>query len=107
MAWINLVLAGFLEIIWAFFMKKSAGFTLLMPSVIAIFTMIASFLLLSLAMRTLPLGTAYVVWTGIGAVGAFVVGIVVLGEAVTPMRLLAAMLIVAGIVLMKLSDSVA
>ena len=105
MAWIYLVLAGFLEIVWAFFMKKSAGFTLIVPSAITIITMIASFALLSIAMRTLSLGTAYTVWTGIGAVGAFAVGVVVLGEAATPMRLIAALLIVAGIVLMKLSSS--
>lgn len=105
MAWGYLVLAGLLEIIWAFSMKKSAGFTLLVPSTITIVTMIASFALLSLAMRSLPLGTSYTVWTGIGAVGAFVVGILVLGEVVTPMRLIAALLIVAGIVLMKVSSS--
>lgn len=105
MAWIYLLLAGVLEIVWAFFMKKSAGFTLLAPSAVTIVTMIASFALLSLAMRSLPLGTAYTVWTGIGAVGAFAVGVLVLGEAVTPMRLAAALLIVAGIVLMKFSGS--
>lgn len=104
MAWIYLVLAGVLEIVWAFFMKKSAGFTLLIPSTITLCTMIASVVLLSMAMRSLPLGTAYTVWTGIGAVGAFAVGILVLGEAATPMRLIAALLIVAGIVLMKLSS---
>jgi quaternary ammonium compound-resistance protein SugE len=65
--------------------------------------MIASFWLLSLSMKTLPLGTAYTIWTGIGAVGAFVVGIAILGEAATPMRLLAATLILAGLVMMKLS----
>lgn len=105
MAWIYLVAAGFLEIVWAFYMKKSAGFTLLTPSVITIVTMIASFALLSVSMKSLPLGTAYTIWTGIGAVGAFVVGIVVLGEAVTPMRLLAGALIVTGIVMMKLSSA--
>jgi quaternary ammonium compound-resistance protein SugE len=68
-------------------------------------TMIASFVLLSVSMKTLPLGTAYTVWTGIGAVGAFLVGIAVLGEAVTPMRLLAAVFILAGIVMMKLSSA--
>ena len=66
MAWIYLVLAGVLEIVWAFYMKKSAGFTLLVPSTVTIVTMIASFALLSIAMRTLPLGTAYTIWTGIG-----------------------------------------
>jgi len=103
MAWIVLVCAGLLEIAWAFFMKKSNGFTLLGPSAITIVTMIASFALLALAMKTLPLGTAYTIWTGIGAVGAFVVGIVVFGEAVTPLRCLAALMIVAGIVTMKLA----
>jgi quaternary ammonium compound-resistance protein SugE len=105
MAWIYLVLAGLLEVVWAFFMKKSEGFTIFVPGAITIVTMIASFALLSVSMRTLPLGTAYTIWTGIGAVGAFVVGIVVLGEAATPMRLAAGGLIVSGIVLMKLSST--
>ncbi len=105
MAWIYLAVAGLLEIVWAFYMKKSEGFSLLTPSVITIIAMIASFALLSVSMRSLPLGTAYTVWTGIGAVGAFVVGIVVLGEAITPMRVAAAVLIVSGLVLMKLSSS--
>jgi quaternary ammonium compound-resistance protein SugE len=104
-AWIFLVAAGLLEVIWAFFMKKSAGFTLPVPSAITLMTMIASFVLLSVSMKTLPLGTAYTVWTGIGAVGTFLVGIAVLGEAVTPMRLLAAVFILAGIVMMKLSSA--
>jgi quaternary ammonium compound-resistance protein SugE len=104
MAWVLLVIAGILEVVWAFFMKKSAGFTLLTPSVITIVAMIASFGLLAVAMKMLPLGTAYAVWTGIGAVGAFVVGIVVLGEAATPLRLAAAALILAGIGLMKLAS---
>lgn len=105
MAWIYLALAGSLEIVWAFFMKKSAGFTLPLPSLITITTMIASFALLSVSMRTLPLGTAYTIWTGIGAVGAFTLGVLVLGEAATPIRLVAAALIVSGIVLMKMSSS--
>lgn len=105
MAWIYLLIAGVLEIGWAYSMKKSEGFTLLVPSAITITTMIASFALLSVAMRSLPLGTAYTIWTGIGAVGAFAVGVMVLGEAATPMRLLAAALIVCGIVLMKMSTA--
>lgn len=104
MAWTLLVAAGLLEIAWAFFMKKSAGFTLLVPTVITVVTMIASFGLLSVSMKTLPLGTAYTIWTGIGAVGTFLLGIAMLGEAATPMRLFAALLIVSGIVLMKLSS---
>ena len=103
MAWILLIVAGVFEVVWAYYMKQSGGFTRVLPSVITIATMIVSFLLLSLAMRTLPLGTAYTVWTGIGAVGAFVVGIAVLGDAVGAMRVVAAALILSGIVLMKLS----
>lgn len=106
MAWIYIFVAGVLETVWAFTMKKSDGFSLFIPTVITIVTMIASFGLLSLAMKTLPLGTAYMVWTGIGAVGAFVVGIIVLGEPVTPVRVIAALLIISGIITMKLaSDS--
>lgn len=104
MAWIVLIAAGLLEVVWAFFMKKSEGFTVLVPTVITLVTVIASFVLLSISMKTLPLGTAYTVWTGIGAAGAFVFGIVLLGEAVTPMRIVAAMLILAGLVMMKLSE---
>lgn len=103
MAWIFLFCAGLLEVAWAYFLKRSAGFSLLVPSVLAIVAMIASFWLLSLSMKTLPLGTAYTIWTGIGAVGAFVVGVAILGEAATPTRLLAAMLILAGLMTMKLS----
>ncbi len=105
MAWVYLFVAGVLEIGWAYSMKKSEGFTLLVPSVITIVAMIASFALLSIAMKTLPLGTAYTIWTGIGAVGAFVVGITVLGESASAMRLAAGALIVAGIVMMKLSTA--
>jgi len=103
LAWIVLFCAGLLEVVWAFFMKKSAGLTLIGPSVVTLVAMVASVVLLSYAMRSLPLGTAYTIWTGIGAVGAFIVGIVVLGEAATPMRLAAGLLIVSGIVLMKFS----
>lgn len=103
MAWVYLGIAGLLEVIWAFAMKQSDGFSRLVPSIVTIVTMIASFALLSFSMKSLPLGTAYTVWTGIGAVGAFVVGIVVLGESISPMRIAAALLIVSGLVMMKLS----
>ena len=105
MAWIFLLVAGGLEVVWAYFMKESNGFSRLWPSVITIVAMIASFGLLSAAMRTLPLGTAYTIWTGIGAVGAFVVGIVFLGEQVSAMRIAAAVLIVSGLVMMKLASN--
>lgn len=104
MPWIYLVAAGFLEIVWAYSMKQSHGFSRLTPSLITIATMVASFWLLSLSMRSIPLGTAYVIWTGIGAVGAFVVGIALLGEPVNAVRMLAAVLIVSGLVLMKISS---
>ncbi len=81
MAWILLFFAGLLEIVWAFAMKQSHGFTRLWPSVTTIGAMLGSFGLLALAMRSLPLGTAYMVWTGIGAIGAFALGVLVLGEA--------------------------
>ena len=104
MAWVYLVLAGALEVVWAFSMKQSEGFSKLVPSVVTGVTMIASFALLSLSMKTLPLGAAYTIWTGIGAVGAFVVGIYFLGEPLTALRVFAAVLIVSGLVLMKLSS---
>ncbi|MGK5036010.1 quaternary ammonium compound efflux SMR transporter SugE [Janthinobacterium sp. LB3P118] len=105
MAWILLLIAGMFEVVWAYSMKLSEGFTRLTPSVITVVMMIASFGLLSIAMRTLPLGTAYTIWTGIGAVGAFIVGIIALGEQLNAMRVCAAVLIVCGIVLMKMSSS--
>lgn len=104
MAWILLSLAGVLEIVWAYFMKESHGFTRLGPSIITLIAMIASFALLSVSMKSLPLGTAYTVWTGIGAVGAFIVGLIILGEPANAMRIVAALLIVSGIVLMKLAS---
>lgn len=104
MAWGLLIIAGLFEVVWAYSMKLSNGFTRLLPSAVTLVMMLASFSLLALSMRTLPLGTAYTIWTGIGAVGAFVVGIVMLGEQVNTTRILAAVLIVSGIVLMKLSS---
>ena len=104
MAWAILILAGIFEIIWAYSMKMSEGFTRLTPSVVTIIFMILSVVLLSMSMRTLPLGTAYTIWTGIGAIGSFVVGIIILNEPITAMRMIAAVLIVSGLVLMKLSS---
>lgn len=105
MAWILLFFAGLLEVVWAFLMKQSEGFTRIWPTIGTLAFMIGSFGLLSIAMRSLPLGTAYTIWTGVGAVGAFVVGVVVLGEQITAMRVIAAVMIVGGLVLMKLSSS--
>jgi quaternary ammonium compound-resistance protein SugE len=105
MAWMFLLTAGLLEIVWAFTMKLSQGFTRGGPTAVTVISMLASFALLSISMKTLPLGTAYTVWTGIGAVGAFVVGVAILGEPLTSGRIVATALIVAGLMLMKLSTS--
>src|SRR5471030_1966365 len=83
MSWFLLFIAGLLEVAWAAGLKTSEGFTRLWPSVFTLVTAVGSFALLAMAMRQLPLGTAYAVWTGIGAIGAFVFGIVMLGEALT------------------------
>ena len=104
MAWIVLVLAGMFEVIWAYSMKMSEGFTRFVPSVITLIFMVLSFALLAYAMRSLPLGTAYTIWTGIGAVGSFLLGIFVLGEPASALRMLAAVLIISGLVLMKVAS---
>ncbi len=104
MAWFLLILAGAFEVVWAYSMKLSNGFTRIGPSVVTIVAMIISFGLLAVAMRTLPLGTAYTIWTGIGAVGAFILGLTLLGEPASVMRIIAAVLIVSGLVMMKLAS---
>jgi len=104
MAWIFLIIAGLLEVVWAYAMKQSQGFTRLGPTLIMLVTMAGSFGLLTLAVRSLPLGTAYAVWTGIGAVGAFIVGIVWLGETASVIRLVAAGMILSGLITMKLAS---
>jgi quaternary ammonium compound-resistance protein SugE len=105
MAWLQLFAAGILEIIFAYAIKESDGFSKLLPSLMTLLTVIGSFWLLSSAMRTIPMGTAYTVWTGIGGVGAFIVGITVLSEPITVLRLLAATLIISGLILMKVGGS--
>ena len=103
MAWAILITAGGFETVWAYYMKLSDGFSRPGATVVTFAAMAVSIGLLGMAMKSLPLGTAYSVWTGIGAVGAFVVGIVMLGESVSALRLLAAAMIVGGIVLMKVA----
>ncbi|OWJ98235.1 QacE family quaternary ammonium compound efflux SMR transporter [Pseudomonas sp. A46] len=105
MAWIYLTVAGILEVVWSFTMKQSDGFTKLTPSIITVVAALVGFVMLSFSMRTLPLGTAYTIWTGIGAVGAFLVGIVVLGEPANTVRIAAAVLILTGLVMMKVSST--
>ena len=103
-AWVALLVAGLFEVVWAYTMKLSNGLTSLYYSSITIVAMIISFGLLAFAMKSLPLGTAYMIWTGIGAIGAFVVGIMILGEPMTFLRILAAMLIFSGLILMKMAS---
>lgn len=105
MAWISLIFAGLLEVVWAYLMKQSDGFTRIVPTIACIVTMIASFGLLAFAMRSLPLGASYMIWTGIGAVGAFVVGVALMGEPANLPRIAAALLIVSGLALMKFSHT--
>ena len=105
MAWLVLFVAGLFEVGWAVGLKYSAGFTRFWPSVGTAAAMVISVVLLGLAMRSLPLGTAYAVWTGIGAVGTVVLGIVLFGEPATLARLLSVGLIVAGIAGLKLTHS--
>jgi quaternary ammonium compound-resistance protein SugE len=105
MAWIQLALAGLLEIVWAVGLRYTDGFSKLTPSVVTVAAMGGSFLLLAQALRQIPIGTAYAVWTGIGAVGAAIFGIVVLGESAAPVRLACLALIVAGIVGLRLAPA--
>jgi quaternary ammonium compound-resistance protein SugE len=104
MAWLILLVAGLFEVVWAFSMKQAVGFTRLVPSLVTGVAMLISCTLLAWSMRTLPLGTAYTVWTGVGAVGAFIVGVIVLKEPVGTGRLAAALLIISGLVLMRISS---
>ena len=104
MAWVYLGVAGLLEVLWAYMLKVSNNLTKPVEATVAVVAMIASFWVLSLAMKELPLGTAYVTWTGIGAVGAFILGIVFLGEAATAMRIGSALLILAGMIGLKLAS---
>lgn len=105
MPWLHLIIAGLLEVAWAIGLKHTEGWTRLWPSVITALLMIASFFFLSLALRTLPIGTAYAIWTGIGAVGTAMAGILVFGEPHTAARLACIVLIVAGIVGLKLTTA--
>ena len=104
-AWVVLFVAGLLEIAWAVGLKYTEGFTRLWPSVATVIAMIGSMALLGVALRTLPVGTAYAIWTGIGSVGTAVLGIILFREPATAMRLVCIALIVAGIVGLKLTST--
>ncbi|AQZ94684.1 quaternary ammonium compound efflux SMR transporter SugE [Halopseudomonas phragmitis] len=101
MAWIFLVTAGLLEVGWALGLKASAGFTRPLPSILTLLAMAASFYLLAQAMKVLPVGTAYAIWVGIGAVGTVVLGILIYGDSANPLRLASLLLVLAGLVGLK------
>lgn len=104
MAWFYLVLAGAFEVEWAIGLKYSQGFTKLVPSVLTILGMIASFYFLSLSLKNLPLGTAYAIWTGIGTIGTTILGVILFKEPIDIMRIICILLIVSGIVGLKLTS---
>lgn len=106
MAWINLFIAGLFEIGWAVGLKYTNGFTKLWPSVITIIGMILSFYFLSAAIKSIPIGTAYAIWTGIGAVGTAILGILLFGESKEIIRIFFIFLIVVGIVGLKIFSKV-
>ena len=105
MAWLTLVLAGLLEMVWALGLKYTQGFTRPLPSVVTGAAIVASMVLLARAARTLPIGTAYAVWVGIGTLGAAIGGAVLFGEAVTPWRAAFLLLLLAAIVGLKVTAS--
>ena len=104
MIWLILVLAGFFEVAWAVGLKYTHGFTRLGPTIFTIVGMLLSFWLLAQAMKQLPLGTAYAIWVGIGAVGTFIAGIILFNEAASLLRIISVLLIVTGLVGLKLAN---
>lgn len=104
MAWILLFVAGLFEVAWAVGLKYTEGFSKLVPSALTVAAMIASVLLLGLAMKDLPVGTSYAVWTGIGTVGTVILGIVLMGDSAAPVRLVCLGLIMLGILGLKLTS---
>ena len=102
MSWLLLTIAGILEIAFALGMKSSEGFTRLIPALFTIVTGLSSVLLLSISLRTLPVGTAYAVWTGIGAAGTAILGMMMLGDSAAPLRLFCIVLILAGVIGLRL-----
>ncbi|MHC6180025.1 DMT family transporter [Clostridium sp. JNZ X4-2] len=104
MEWIYLVTAGFFEVSWAIGLKYSQGFTKILPSILTVIGMIASFYFLSLSLKSLPLGNAYAIWTGIGTVGTVVLGVILFKEPINVMRMICIVFIVFGIVGLKLTS---
>ncbi len=104
MNWLFLIVAGLFEVVWAISLKYTQGFSRLGPSVLTIGAMVFSFYLLSVSLRVLPLGTAYAVWVGIGAVGTAIAGVLLFGESVTTLKLVSLILVISGIIGLKLAS---
>jgi quaternary ammonium compound-resistance protein SugE len=104
-AWFLLITAGLLEIVWAIALKYSSGFTQLWPSVIGLIAALVSFVMLTMALKSLPVGTAYAVWVGIGALGVALTGMIALGESASPVRLCLLALIVIGVAGLKIIET--
>jgi len=104
MAWINLAIAGILEVLWAISLKYTEGFSKLWPNLFTVFGMVASFYFLAQALKVIPVGTGYAIWTGIGAAGTAILGIILFGESAAPARLACITVIVAGIIGLKLTS---
>jgi len=105
MSWVTLVIAGFFEIFWAIGLKYTDGFSKLIPSLFTIFAMLISIWLLSISLKTLPLGTAYAVWVGIGTVGTVIAGIILFNDSVNIIRIISILLIILGIIGLKFTTS--
>lgn len=106
MSWITLVIAGMLEVVWAVSLKYTNGFSRLWPTVGTVLAIIASIWLLAIAMKSLPVGTAYAVWVGIGAVGTAIAGVILFGESANIGRILSLILIIVGVIGLKLSTAI-
>lgn len=104
MAWVYLSIAGIFEVIWVISLKYSHGFSRLTPSVITIITMICSFLLLAQSMKSLPMGTAYAVWTSVGIMGSVIIGIIIFNESLSPIRLVCLLMILIGVIGLKITS---
>lgn len=104
MAWVTLFIAGLLETVWALFLKQSEGFTRLVPTIGFVISMALSMFLLAIALKTLPVGSAYAVWTGIGAAGTAIVGMLWLGESKDPFKILSLLMLIGGIIGLRITS---
>ncbi|MDD3008134.1 MAG: quaternary ammonium compound efflux SMR transporter SugE [Arcobacter sp.] len=105
MSWVTLIIAGIFEIFWAIGLKYTDGFTKLIPSLLTIFAMLISFWLLSISLKTLPIGTAYAVWVGIGTIGTVIAGVILFNDSINLLRIVSIIFIILGIIGLKITTS--